>query len=87
MIGSVPVGSVDVVTVAAPPVSVDVPKVVAPFVNVTVPVTPAGSVAVKVTDWPGVEGFVEETSVTVGVALLTVCVVDPVAGLLFESPP
>ena len=84
---SLPMRSEDVVAVAAPPVSVDVPNVVAPLVNVTVPVTPVGSVAVNVTDWPGVEGFVEETSVTVGVALLTVCVVDPVAGLLFESPP
>ena len=85
--GSLPAGSEDVVVDATPPVSVDVPNAVAPLVNVTVPVTPAGSVAVKVTDWPGVEGFVEETRVTVGVALLTVCVVDPVAGLLFESPP
>jgi hypothetical protein len=85
--GSLPAGSEDVVVVATPPVSVDVPNTVAPFVNVTVPVTAVGSVAVKVTDWPGVEGFTEEVKVTVGVALLTTCVVDPVAGLLFESPP
>jgi hypothetical protein len=84
---SLPTGSEDVVAVVAPPVSVDVPNVVAPLVNVTVPVTPFGSVAVKVTDWPGVDGFVEETRVTTGVALFTVWVVDPVAGLLFESPP
>jgi hypothetical protein len=87
VMGSLPAGSEDVVTVAAPPVSVDVPNVVAPLVNVTVPVTPVGSVAVKVTDWPGVEGFTEEARVTIGVALVTVWVVDPVAGLLFESPP
>ena len=87
MTGSLPAGSEDVVAVAAPPVSVDVPNVVAALVNVTVPVTPVGSVAVKVTDWPGVEGFAEETRVTTGVALFTVWVVDPVAGLLFESPP
>ena len=87
MIGSVPVRSVDVVTVATPPVSVDVPNVVVPLVNVTVPVTLVGSVAVNVTDCPGVEGFTEETTVTTGVALVTVWVVDPVAGLLFESPP
>jgi hypothetical protein len=85
--GSLPKGSEDVVTVAPPPVSVDVPNVVAPLVNVTVPVTPLGSVAVKVTDWPGVEGFTEEARVTTGVVLVTVWVVDPVAGLLFESPP
>ena len=87
MIGSLPVGSEDVVVAATPPVSVDVPNVVAPLVNVTVPVTPVGSVAVNVTDCPGVEGFVDETRVTTGVALFTVWVVDPVAGLLFESPP
>ena len=85
--GSLPAGSEDVVVAATPPVSADVPKAVAPLVNVTVPVTPVGSVAVKVTDWPGVDGFVEETRVTTGVALFTVWVVDPVAGLLFECPP
>jgi hypothetical protein len=85
--GSLPTGSEDVVTVAAPPVSVDVPNVVAPLVNVTVPVTPVGSVAVNVTDCPGVEGFTEEARVTTGVPLVTVWLVDPVAGLLFESPP
>jgi hypothetical protein len=69
--GSLPAGSDDVVVAATPPVSVDVPNVVAPLVNVTVPVTLAGRVAVKVTDWPGVEGFVEETRETVGVVLLT----------------
>jgi hypothetical protein len=87
VMGSLPAGSEDVVAVATPPVRVDVANVVAPLVNVTVPVTPVGSVAVKVTDWPGVDGFVEEIRVTTGVALFTVWVVDPVAGLLFESPP
>src|SRR5260370_3278447 len=85
--GSLPAGSEDVVVDATPPVTVDVPKVVAPLVNVTVPVTPAGSVAVNVTDSPGVEGFAEEIRVTAGVALVTTWGVDPVAGLLFESPP
>src|SRR5260370_12485256 len=84
--GSVPAGSEDVVAVAAPPVSVDVPKVVVPLVNVTVPVTPVGSVAVNVTDWPGVEGFVEETKVMTGVVLATTWVSVPVAELLFPSP-
>jgi hypothetical protein len=77
----------DVVAVAAPPVSVDVPNTVAPLVNVTVPVTPEVRVAVKVTDCPDVEGLVEEIRVTTGVALFTVWLVVPVAGLLFESPP
>ena len=86
MTGSLPTGSEDVVAVAAPPVSVDVPKVVAPLVNVTVPVTPVGSVAVNVTDWPGVEGFAEETSVMTGVVLATTCVSVAVAELLLPSP-
>ena len=83
---SLPLGSEVVVAVATPPVSVDVPKVVVPLVKVTVPVTPVGSVAVKVTDWPRVEGFVEETKVTTGVALATVWVSFPVAEFLFPSP-
>ena len=84
--GSLPAGSDDVVAVATPPVSVDVPNVVAPLVNVTVPVTPLWRVAEKVTDWPGVEGFAEETRVTTGVVLATVWVSVPVAELLFPSP-
>jgi hypothetical protein len=80
-------GSDEVVAVAAPPVIVDVPKAVEPLVNVTVPVTPDGRVAVKVTDWPIVEGFTEETTVTVGFAFVTLWLVVPVAELLFESPP
>jgi hypothetical protein len=82
-----PVASVDVLTVAIPDVIVAVPSDVVPFVNVTVPVTPEGSVAVKVTVCPGLDGLVEEFKVTVGVALVTVWVVVPVAGLLFVSPP
>ena len=86
VMGSLPSGSDDVVAVATPPVRVDVPNVVAPLVNVTVPVTPAGSVAVKVTDWPGLEGFAEETRVTTGVVLATTWVSVPVAVLLLASP-
>jgi hypothetical protein len=81
-----PVVSVDVVTVATPAVSVAVPIDVVPLVNVTVPVTLDGSVAVKVTDCPGLDGLAEETRTTVGVALDTTWVVVPVAGLLFVSP-
>src|SRR5258705_3849723 len=86
VMGSLPAGSEDVVVAATPPVSVDVPNVVAPLVNVTVPVTPLGSVAVNVTDWPGVEGFTEETRVTTGVILATTWVSVAVAELLFASP-
>jgi hypothetical protein len=85
--GSMPTGRVDVVTLAVPPAKVDVPKVVLPLVKVTVPVAPEGSVAVKVTDCPDAEGFVEEANDTTGVALDTVWFVVPVAGLLLESPP
>jgi hypothetical protein len=65
-------GSEDVVAVAAPAVNVDVPNAVTPLVNVTVPVALDGSVAVKVTDWPVVDGLVEEVTVTTGVAFDTV---------------
>jgi hypothetical protein len=85
--GSFPTGRVDVVAVATPPDRVEMPSDVAPLVNSTVPVTPDGRVAVKVTDWPFVEGFVDEIMVTTGVAFVTVWEVAPVAGLLFESPP
>jgi len=72
VMGSLPSGREDVVTVALPPLSVDVPNVVAPLVNVTVPVTPTGSVAVKVTDWAVADGLIDEVRVTTGVALATV---------------
>jgi hypothetical protein len=85
--GSFPTGRVNVVAVAVPPDRVETPSDVAPLVNVTVPVTPDGRVAVKVTDCPLVEGFVDDVRVTTGVAFVTVCEVVPVAGLLFESPP
>jgi hypothetical protein len=63
-----------------------VPSVVPPEVIVTVPVVPVGTVAVIVTGEPEVLGP-EVVTVTVGVVLVTVCVVDPLEGLLFESPP
>jgi len=85
--GSLPTARLDVATVAIPPERVETPSEVAPLVNVTVPVAPDGSVAVNVTDWPLVEGFADEVTVTTGVAFATVWLVDPVAGLLFESPP
>jgi hypothetical protein len=86
VMGSLPAGSEDVVVAATPPVSVDVPNVVAPLVNVTVPATPVGSVAVNVTDWPGVEGFTEETRVTTGLVLATTWVSVAAAELLLASP-
>ena len=79
--------SEEVVKVAVPLLIVPVLRVDELSRKVTVPVTPAGTVAVKVTDWPKVDGFSEDVSETVVVALLTICVVVPVAGPLFVSPP
>ena len=78
---------VEVARVAVPLVIVPVPSAVEPSRKVTVPVTPVGTVAIKVTDWLTLEGFTEDVNETVVVALLTVCVVVPVAGPLFVSPP
>ena len=66
-----------------------VPSVVLPSENVTVPVAVAGvTVAVNVTGEPYADGFADEASVTVVLALFTVCVraVD-VLLLSFASPP
>jgi hypothetical protein len=54
---------------------VPVPNVVLPSLNVTVPVAVEGdNVAVNVTEEPCTEGFADEATVVVVVALLTVCV-------------
>ena len=79
--------SVEVANVATPLLIAPVPRVVEPSRKVTVPVVLVGRVAVKITDWLKVEGLTDDVSTTAGDALLTVCVVDPVAGLLFVSPP
>jgi hypothetical protein len=64
VISSVPARSVEVVKVATPLLfSLPVPKVLVPFLKVTVPVgmfaDPSATVAVKVTDWPFVDGLSE----------------------------
>ena len=79
--------SVEVVKAAVPLLIVPVPSIDEPSRKVTVPVTPVGTVAVKVTDWLKMDGLREDASETVGFVLFTVCVVVPVAGLLFVSPP
>jgi hypothetical protein len=76
-----------VVKTAVPPLIVPVPSVVEPSRKVTVPVAPAATEAVKVTAWLTVEGLSEDVNTTAGVSLLTVCMVVPVAGPLFVSPP
>jgi hypothetical protein len=69
-----PAVNVDVLKVAFPLVRVPVPRVVLPSINVTVPVAPDGvTVAVNFTDEPKVEGFEDEATVTVVLALFTVC--------------
>ena len=87
MIGSAPVGRMEVLIDATPLLRVDVPSVVEPLVKVTVPVALLGSVAVKVTDWLRVDGFAEEARVSVGDAFVTVWVAVPVAELFVASPP
>jgi hypothetical protein len=81
--------SVEVAKVAVPLLPITpVPRGVEPSRKVTVPVSPEGTVAVKVTDWLTLDGFSEDVSETVAVvALDTVCVVVPVTGALFVSPP
>jgi hypothetical protein len=74
-----PVLRPDVVKVAEPlPFSVPVPRSIVPSLKVTVPVgAPAPgattfTVAVKVTDWPVIDGFRDEATLVVVLALFTV---------------
>jgi hypothetical protein len=82
-----PALSVEVVNVPIPLLIVAMPSVVEPSKKVTAPVVTVGTEAVKVTDWLTADGFSEDVRTIVGVSLLTICVVVPVAGLLFVSPP
>ena len=82
-----PVSTV-VVNVAEVPAMVPVPSVAAPSLNVTVPVAPAVTVAVKVTEFPKVEGSSELVRLVALAARFTVCVsAADVLLLKFESPP
>ena len=87
VIGSEPTDSDEVVAVATPLTKVGEPRMIEPAAKVTVPVVSAETVAVKVTAWPATEGLTEDDSVTVGDALLTICVVEPLAELFVASPP
>lgn len=73
---------------ALPLLTVAVPKVAVPSLKITVPVAPDGvMVAVNVTDTPSPEGFADEDTAVVVLALFTVC--DSAEELLllqFESP-
>jgi hypothetical protein len=88
----VPLGRVEVVTVATPDAfSVAVPTVVVPLRNVTVPVgIPAveATVAVNVTACPAVDGFGVEVRTKVVVAFVTVkASAGEVLAALLLSPP
>lgn len=84
-----PIASADVLYLATPPLIAPVPNVVLPSLNVTVPVAAMGvNVAVKVTDEPCADGFADEASATLELALFTVCVsVDEVLAVSLVSPP
>jgi hypothetical protein len=61
-----PAARVDVDSVAMPPLSVLVPSVLVPSKNDTLPVDKDGeTAALKVTDWPGLDGLVLEVSAVV----------------------
>ena len=90
-----PPARAEVVRLATPPLNVPVPIGLPPSRKVTNPVgvpVPGGTavtVAVNVTDWPKVEGFVDEVTAVVVLALLTTCgfpVSEPVLPLKLGSP-
>jgi len=91
VIVSVPVASDVVVSIATPALSAAVPKVFVPNLNVTdpvgVPVVEDVTVAVKVTDWPVIDGFGDAVSVMLVAAFVTTwdIAVDVLAAL-FASP-
>jgi hypothetical protein len=72
--------NVEVLNVAEPPLRAPEPRVVAPSLKVTVPVgvplpgAAGATVAVKVTPCPNAEGFPDEITAVVVLALFTVCV-------------
>ncbi len=84
-----PTASVEMLKVAFPALIVPVPSVVLPFVNVTVPVAVVGAtVAVNVTEAPYADGFADEASVTVVLALFTTWISSKdVPPLYFALPP
>ena len=70
-----PAVNVEVLSVAFPLLRVPVPRVVVPSLNVTVPPHVDGAtVPVNFTEEPYVDGFAEDDTVVVELALLTVCV-------------
>jgi hypothetical protein len=86
VIVSEPIGSAVLLTVATPFIKADVPRMVEPLVKITAPVALDGTDAVKTTAWFAADGLIDDESVSAGDAFATVCVTDPVAGLLTLSP-
>jgi hypothetical protein len=89
---SVPCGSAVVVKPAELPVRDALPRLVLPLLNVMVPVTVPPNcpetVAVKVTDWPELEGFGEEVNVVLELAFPTTWLTaGDVLPEKSESPP
>jgi len=84
-----PTANVETASDADPLPIVTVPSAVVPSRNCTVPVPEAGdTVAVNVTDWPAVKGFMDDVSVVVDAALFTVWVrTAEVLPTVFASPP
>jgi hypothetical protein len=84
-----PTANVETASDADPPPIVAVPSAVVPSRNCTVPAPVAGdTVAVKVTDWPTVDGFTDGVNVVVDTALFTVWVsTAEVLAAVFVSPP
>ena len=86
-----PVGRVETVTLALPPVVVPVPSTVAPKVNFTF--SPSGiappvedTVAVNIPACPEADGFCDDTTIVVVVYLLTTCLTVPELAANFASP-
>ena len=67
--------SLDVLNVATPlPSNLAAPSVIVPSLKVTIPVGVAldeVTIAVKVTDWPKVDGLIDDVNVVLELALLT----------------
>lgn len=86
-----PAASVEVVSVATPPLNKPVPRIADPLLKVTV--SPLGgvpdvelTVAVNVTAWPTNEGFSEEFRVVVVEAMIFWFRIADVLPVLFASP-
>jgi hypothetical protein len=74
VIECVPAARLDVVSDALPPLSVALPSSVEPSKNRTVPAAAAGdTVALKVTDWPTLDGLRLDVRAVVVFAWFTVC--------------